>query len=89
MAAARVDTKVLESDFCQQSSLAATTDVDIMPSECSQSQVIGAQRRRNLGDQLELDRGPQSKIRDGSTVRKALPHRTAVFDFRFRSPYEP
>ena len=40
------------------------------------------------GAQLGLGPGLKSKIRDGSTVRIDRPHRTAVFDFRFRAPYE-
>ena len=38
-----------------------------------------------LEAQLGLDQRRQSKIGDGSTVAKALPHRTAVADLRSRS----
>ena len=40
-------------------------------------------------DQLGLGPGPKSKIRDGSHERMERPLVTAVFDFRFRAPYEP
>ena len=33
-------------------------------------------------DQLDVERKMLSKIRDGSTVRNRLPHRTAVADLR-------
>ena len=39
-------------------------------------------RRCKLRDQLEVERSMLSKIRDGSTVRNCLPHRTAVADLR-------
>ena len=42
----------------------------------------------SLGDQLGLVLSPKSKIEDGSTVGKVLAHRTAVADFRLRSPFE-
>ena len=44
---------------------------------------------RKTGDQLGLEPLPLSKIRDRSTEGNGRPHRTAVFDFRFRARYEP
>ena len=60
-----------------------------MPAAWSSAGDAGCQKKLDLRAQLGLERGMQSKIGDGSTVRNDLPHRTAVFDFRFTSPYEP
>ena len=49
----------------------------------------GCQKKLDLEAQLGLEHGMQSKIGDGSDMRKELPDVTAVFDFRYRSPYEP
>jgi hypothetical protein len=44
---------------------------------------------RKTGDQLGAEPLPLWKIRDRSTEGNGRPHRTAVFDFRFRARYEP
>ena len=44
---------------------------------------------RNSEDQLEAEPLPLSKIPDRSTEGNGRPHRTTVFDFRFRARYEP
>ena len=60
-----------------------------MPAAWSSAGDAGCQKKLDLRAQLGLERGMQSKIGDGSMVRNDLPHRTAVFDFRFTTSYEP
>ena len=46
-------------------------------------------KRGDLGEQLGLESGMQSKIADGSAERNLIALGAAVFDFPFASPYEP
>ena len=80
-----MESKVSHYDSCQEISLEATTEVDIM-----RSQPIAGSRRgldrlpkkvRDLRDQLETAPGMQSKIRDRCPVVHAILHRTTVADF--------
>ena len=80
-----MDSNVSQFPFCQESSLEATTEVDIM-----RSQPIAGSRRgldrlpkkvRDLGDQLETAPGMQFKIGDRCPVLHAILHRTTVADF--------
>ena len=80
-----MDSKVSHHDFCQEISLEATTEVDIM-----RSQPIAGSRRgldrlpkkvRDLRDQLETAPGMQSKIADRCDMRKERPRVTPVADF--------
>ena len=84
-----IDTKVSQFDFCHEITLEDTKDVGIMLSHGHLLEVGQTQKCRKSEDQLELERRSQSKIRDRYATPRERPRGAAVFDFRFRSSFEP